>query len=77
MAEPIVIDAEATEAPAPKTSRYKNFKLNHPRTARVVGIAAVTTVVLGGLAWKNKRDADKLEGTTPDVDTDDSSETTN
>lgn len=78
MAEPVIL--EPTEAPEPvvvvKTSRLKNFKVNHPRTARVVGIAAITAATFGVLAWRNnKKELDATEDSTSDVPFDASSET--
>lgn len=62
MAEPkieIVAETpvEPTEAPVEeqKTSRFQNFNLNHPRTAKVVGVIALTAATLGAVqVWKNR-----------------------
>lgn len=79
MAEPIVIDSsEVHETEVVKTSRLKNFRVNHPRTAKVVGIVAVTAATFGALAWKNgKKDADTPEDSNLDVPFDDYSSETN
>lgn len=73
MAEPTT--TEPTEAPKPevvvvKTSRLKSFQLNHPRTAKVVGIVAVTAATFGVLAWRKNKQAvndDATEDSTSDV----------
>lgn len=60
MAEPKieVVAAENTEVPAEETSRLASFRLNHPRTAKVVGIAALTAATLGAVQiWKTRRQA--------------------
>lgn len=49
MAEtPIIVqpNPDAAHAPVEKVSRFKNFTVNHPRTAKVVGIVALTAGVL-------------------------------
>lgn len=58
MAEPKieVVAAENTEVPAEEPSRLAKFRLNHPRTAQVVGIAALTAATLGAVqVWKSRR----------------------
>jgi hypothetical protein len=47
---------EITTIPVEKTSRLKSFRINHPRTAKVTGIVAVTAVTLGAVTmWKNRK----------------------
>lgn len=57
MAEPkIEASPEATLVPVVPASRLQRFTLNHPRTAQVVGLAAITAVVLGAVqAYKARR----------------------
>lgn len=39
-----------------KPSRFQSFTLNHPRTAKVVGLVAITTATLGVISVvKNRR----------------------
>jgi hypothetical protein len=77
MAEPKIETLEVAETPAEKTSRLKSFTVNHPRTARVVGIAALTAATLGAVTvWKNRKQiSEKLEEDTEDVPFDTSSKT--
>lgn len=54
MVESTTVQAE--EASVEKSSRLKNFRINHPRTAKVVGIVAITGATLGAVAvWKNRK----------------------
>lgn len=75
----IVQPSEAVEPQVEKTSRFKSFTVNHPRTAKVVGIVALTAGVLGVVtAVKNKKTADvhlHLESPTVDASIETSSET--
>lgn len=38
-----------------KPSRFRKFTVNHPRTAKVVSIAALTGAVLGAVAYVKNR----------------------
>lgn len=60
---------EPVETETEQPSRLKAFTLNHPRTAKVVGFAAIAAATLGAMqVWKNrKQNADESE-------TDDSNE---
>jgi hypothetical protein len=77
MAEPAIETPVATEPQVEKTSRLKSFRVNHPRTARVVGIAAGAVAVLGVVNYvKNRKQAaDSSEAGGNDVSFDVSSET--
>lgn len=70
MAELAIETPQAEEPEVEKTSRMKSFTVNHPRTAKVVGIAAVTAVTLGAVsAWKaRKQESDSSEDTNTDED---------
>lgn len=60
MAEPKieVVATETTEVPAEEKSRLAKFRVNHPRTAQFVGIAALTAATLGAVQlWKSRRQA--------------------
>ena len=74
MAEPkIETIVETVETPVEKTSRFQSFTLNHPRTAKVVGIAAITAATLGAIQlWKNRQQDDNSMETD---ETDDSFDT--
>ena len=68
----------AAEPVVEQTSRLKSFTVNHPRTAKVVGIAAITAVTLGAVqAWKTYKleseETETLEGEVISID--DSSKT--
>jgi len=54
---------DVTEPVVSELSALEHFTINHPRTAKVVGIAAITAVTLGGIAgWKaHKLKVDKTE----------------
>jgi len=70
---------EAVEPQVEEKSRFKTFNVNHPRTAKVVGIAAVTALTLGAVqAWKARKQ-DDTSSEEPDTDVtvsfDESSET--
>jgi hypothetical protein len=57
MAELAIETPEPTELEVEKTSRLKSFTVNHPRTAKVVGFAAITAVTLGAIsAWKARNE---------------------
>lgn len=77
MAEPPIETPVAAEPQVEKASRLKSFRVNHPRTARVVGIVAGTVAVLGVVNYvKNRKQAaDSSEPGTEDVPFDASSET--
>ena len=77
MAEPAIETPEAAEPQVEKTSRLKSFTLNHPRTAKVVGIVAVTAVTFGVIAkvQVRKQAVDTTEAGAEDVPFDASSET--
>lgn len=77
MAESTTETSEAAEAKVEKSSRLKNFKVNHPRTAKVVGIAVVTVCTLGVVSAVKgrKQNDDSSEAGTSDVEFDASSET--
>jgi len=72
-----------TEAVEPqveeKSSKFKTFTVNHPRTAKVVGIAAVTALTLGAVQMWKARNEDTSPSEEPDTDEavsfDESSET--
>lgn len=59
------------EVVEPQNEKFslKSFTINHPRTAKVVGIAAVTALTLGAVqVWKARKqdassEADTVEGT--------------
>jgi hypothetical protein len=51
MEELAIVTTEATEPEVEKTSRVKSFTVNHPRTAKVVGILAITGATLGAMSW--------------------------
>lgn len=56
MAETTPLDVPVV--PEQKTNRIQRFRINHPRTAKVVGIAAVTAAVLGTVTvLKNRKQA--------------------
>lgn len=80
MAEPkIEIVAETAEPPVEEQpNRFKAFTLNHPKTAKVVGIAAITVATLGAVqVWKNrKQDAEPTEDDASDEPFDTSLEIT-
>jgi len=73
MAEPKIETIELVVEPeveVEKTSRLKAFKTDHPRVAKVVGIAAITAVTLGAVsAWKSYRQEDNETETEDDNDT--------
>lgn len=46
MTESPITSPEAVQPPVEKTSRLQSFRVNHPRTAKVVGIVALTAGVL-------------------------------
>ena len=76
MAEPkIETTVETVENPVEKTSRFQNFTLNHPRTAKAVGIVAITAATFGAIqVWKSrKQDDDSLDLSAPDDDSFDTS----
>lgn len=54
---------EPVETETEQPSRLKAFTLNHPRTAKVVGFAAIAAATLGVMqVWKNrKQNADESE----------------
>jgi len=60
MAEPAIETTETfVETQVEETSRLKAFTLNHPRTAKVVGFAAVTAATLGAISvWKSRQQED-------------------
>lgn len=77
MAEPgIETVTEVVDTPVEKTSRMQSFTINHPRTAKAVGIVAITAATLGAVAmWKNRKQMlDTIEGDTSDDSETDSSE---
>lgn len=69
---------EPVETETEQPSRLKAFTLNHPRTAKVVGFAAIAAATLGVMqVWKNrKQNADEYETDDSDepFETDTSSE---
>lgn len=69
---------EPVETETEQPSRLKAFTLNHPRTAKVVGFAAIAAATLGVMqVWKNrKQNADESETDDSDepFETDTSSE---
>lgn len=75
MAEPAIELSSDIETQVEKTSRLKSFTVNHPRTAKIVGIAAITAVTLGAVsAWKaHKQDVETTEADVEDVPFDTSS----
>ena len=77
MAEPKIETPEATEPQVEKTSRLKSFTVNHPRTAKVVGVIALTAATFAAISVvKNRRQAaDTTEAPASDVPFDASSET--
>lgn len=77
MAESPIETSKATEPQVEKTSRLKNFTVNHPRTAKVVGIVAVTVGTLGVISAvkARKQAANSTEAGTADAPFDASSET--
>lgn len=82
MAEPVIGTVTEPEEPVEteteQPSRLKAFTLNHPRTAKVVGFAAIAAATLGVMqVWKNrKQNADESETDDSDepFETDTSSE---
>jgi len=77
MAEPIENTPVATEPQVEKTSRLKSFRVNRPRTARVVGYTAAVVAVLGVVNYvKNRKQAaDSSEAGGNELTFDASSET--
>jgi hypothetical protein len=63
MAEPAIETIELVVEPeVEETSRLKSFTVNHPRTAKVVGIVAVTAATLGAMSlWKARQEAKATE----------------
>jgi len=65
MAEPKVetlVPTPEPEVEVEKTSRLKAFTVNHPRTAKVVGIVAITGATLGAIQlWKSRQEDDETE----------------
>lgn len=60
--EPIeAVVTDITESTSDAQSGFKAFTMNHPRTAKVVGYAAVTTAVLGAVAWWNAKKQSEFE----------------
>lgn len=56
MAEPGIETQTEILDEVEKPSRLRSFKVNHPRTAKVVGIVAITAATLGALTvWKNRK----------------------
>lgn len=52
-----VASAPETIVVVEEQSRLKSFTLNHPRTARVVGVVALTAATFGALqAWKSRKE---------------------
>lgn len=75
----IEIVAEPVETPVEeKPSRFKNFTLNHPRTAKVVAVVGITAATLGAIqVWKSrKQDPDLTEDDDSDEPFETSSEIT-
>lgn len=60
MAEPAIETTETiVETEVEKTSRLQSFTVNHPRTAKVVGFAAITAATLGAISlWKSRQQED-------------------
>jgi hypothetical protein len=57
MEELAIVTSETTEPEVEKTSRFTSFTVNHPRTAKVVGIAAITAATFGAMAmWKARKE---------------------
>lgn len=79
MAELAVETPETVEPQVEETSRFKTFTINHPRTAKVVGIAAVTALTLGAVQMWKARKQETTESEEFDIDeevsSDESSET--
>lgn len=50
-----------------KTSRLQSFTVNHPRTAKVVGIVAITAATMGAMTvWNNRKQiAETIDDHTP------------
>jgi hypothetical protein len=62
MEELAIVTTEDTTLEVEKTSRLKSFTVNHPRTAKVVGILAITGATLGAMSmWKARNE--NLEST--------------
>lgn len=57
MAEPVIGTSELLELNVEKTtSLWNDFTINHPRTAKVAGFAAVTAATLGVISmWKSRK----------------------
>lgn len=75
MAELAIETPEPTELEVQKTSRFESFNINHPRTAKVVGIAVITGATLGAMTmWKaRKQESETTEDSVEDVPFDASS----
>lgn len=51
-----VITSNPETSVVEETSRLKRFTLNHPRTAKVVSVVAITAATFGVLqAWKSRK----------------------
>jgi hypothetical protein len=74
MAEPGIETQTDVVVEVEKPSRLQSFKVNHPRTAKVVGIAAITAATFGAIAvWKNRRQiAQTVEDSAPEDENSDS-----
>ena len=47
---------ETEDTQVEKKSRFQSFTINHPRTAKVVGVVAITAVTMGAVAaWQNRK----------------------
>jgi hypothetical protein len=77
MEELAIVTSETTEPEVEKTSRFTSFTVNHPRTAKVVGIAAVTAATFGAMAmWKaRQQESETTEESAEEVPFDASSKT--
>lgn len=78
MAESKIETPEIVIVEVEKPSRFQSFSVNHPRTAKVVGIAVVTGATLGAITmWKAREQElkNQLEENTEEVPFDVSSKT--
>lgn len=56
MEELEVVTNNVSELEVEKKSRLQSFTVNHPRTAKVVGILAITGATLGAMTvWNNRK----------------------